>query len=142
MLGHFRLSACILVIALIVSCIGCQPNHDASSEHNLHVDHSPLPGLPVGRIAVGKQLASTKDPNIGMSCSSCHGSNGNSPLAPGYPYIGGQYDDYLAYALTQYRAKNRLHPVMNAQAARLSDQDIADLAVYFGSQPRKIRDLH
>lgn len=31
---------------------------------------------------------------------------------------------------------------MSPQAANLSDQDISDLAAYFGSRPSQLRDLH
>ena len=31
---------------------------------------------------------------------------------------------------------------LSPQAAALSDQDIADLAAYFGSRPSQLRDLH
>jgi cytochrome c553 len=74
-----------------------------------------------------------------------HGSgsaDGNQPIDPTYPKLGGQYGDYLAHALQAYRAGDRQHPLMTGQATDLSDQDIADLAAYFGSRPSQLRDLH
>ncbi|RBF83988.1 c-type cytochrome, partial [Xanthomonas oryzae] len=34
------------------------------------------------------------------------------------------------------------HPLMTAQATALSDQDIADLAAYFGTRQTQLQDLH
>jgi len=98
-------------------------------------------GLPDGRIAMGEQLAKRPGSVLPQSCIECHGADGNNPLAPIYPRIGGQYPDYLAYALLAYRGKTRTHPMMTAQASQLSDQDIADLAAYFASRPSQLRDL-
>jgi len=98
-------------------------------------------GLPVGRSAVGEQLAKRPGSVLPQSCIECHGTDGNHPLAPIYPRIGGQYPDYLAHALLAYRGHVRTHPMMTAQASKLSDQDIADLAAYFGSRPGQLRDL-
>ena len=56
--------------------------------------------------------------------------------------LGGQYGDYLAHALQAYRSGDRQHALMTPQAAALSDQDISDLAAYFGSRPSQLRDLH
>ena len=73
-----------------------------------------------------------------QSCIDCHGADGNAPIDPTYPKLGGQYGDYLAHALQAYRAGDRQHALMTPQAKDLSDQDIADLAAYFGSRPRPV----
>ena len=77
-----------------------------------------------------------------QSCIDCHGADGNKPIDPTYPKLGGQYGDYLAHSLQAYRAGDRQHALMTPQATDLSDQDIADLAAYFGSRPTQLRDLH
>ena len=99
-------------------------------------------GLPPGRIHIGEQLAKAKGKATGQSCIDCHGADGNKPIDPTYPKLGGQYGDYLAHALQAYRAGDRQHALMTPQATDLSDQDIADLAAYFGSRPTQLRDLH
>jgi len=99
-------------------------------------------GLPAGRIAAGEARAKVKGKATGQSCIDCHGADGNQPIDPTYPKLGGQYGDYLAHALQAYRAGDRQHPLMTGQATDLSDQDIADLAAYFGSRPSQLRDLH
>ncbi len=99
-------------------------------------------GLPSGRIAVGEKLANAKGKATGQSCIDCHGADGNAPIDPSYPKLGGQYADYLAHALQGYRAGDRQHALMTVQAGGLSDQDIADLSAYFGSRESQLRDLH
>jgi cytochrome c553 len=98
--------------------------------------------LPQGRIAEGESRASTKGAATGQSCVDCHGADGNTPLDPTYPRIGGQYRDYLAHALQAYRSGDREHALMSSQAADLDDQQIADLAAWFSSRPTQLRDLH
>ena len=113
------------------------PGH-ASGEHG----SSSSAGLPAGRVAAGEQLAAAKGKATGQSCIDCHGADGNNPIDPTYPKLGGQYGDYLAHALQAYRASTRDHMLMTPQAQSLSDQDIADLAAYFGARPSQLRDLH
>ena len=98
-------------------------------------------GLPNGRVDAGDLQANVKGEATGQSCVDCHGADGNQPLDPTYPMIGGQYADYLAHALQQYRSGDRDHSLMSNQAQGLSDQQIADLAEYFASQTPRIRDL-
>ena len=66
-------------------------------------------------------------------CIACHGATGES-IIPGTPHLGGQYQDYLAKALEDYRSGARQNPVMNGMAAALSDEDIAILASYYANQ--------
>ena len=68
-----------------------------------------------------------------QSCSACHGENGGKPILD-YPILAGQYPDYLAQALRDYRAGRRKNPVMSALAVGLSDSEIEQLATFFGSQ--------
>jgi len=98
-------------------------------------------GLPKGRIDAGELQAQVKGEATGQSCIDCHGPDGNQPLDPTYPKLGGQYEDYLGQALQQYRSGARDHSLMSNQAQGLSDQQIADLAAFFASQPSELRDL-
>jgi cytochrome c553 len=72
---------------------------------------------------------------LAVTCAGCHGIRGSRNAYPSYhvPKLGGQQADYLEIALQGYRRGTRDHPTMQAQAASLSDQDIADLAAYFAS---------
>jgi cytochrome c553 len=72
---------------------------------------------------------------IAQTCTGCHGIPGYFNATPAYhvPKLGGQNADYIEVALQGYRRGTRSHDTMQAQAASLSDQDIADVAAYFES---------
>ena len=137
-----------LAIALFAACAlaACSQSGTPAATNPGHAsgEHGPSSsaGLPQGRIAAGEQLATAKGKATGQSCIDCHGADGNAPIDATYPRLGGQYADYLAHALQAYRGGDREHMLMSPQAANLSDQDIADLAAYFGSRPSPRRDLH
>ena len=63
-------------------------------------------------------------------CAACHGATGNS-VNPEWPNLAGQHRQYIALQLAAFKAAVRLNPVMMGQAAALSEQDMADLAVHF-----------
>lgn len=71
---------------------------------------------------------------IGM-CIGCHSIEGyraSYPSVYSVPKINGQTQRYIELALTAYRNGDRNHPTMRAIAGSLTDQDIADLAAYYG----------
>jgi cytochrome c553 len=71
--------------------------------------------------------------SLAFTCIGCHGVDSAVNAYPTYhvPKLGGQNGDYIEVALQGYRAGTRTHATMQAQAAGLSDQDIADIAAYF-----------
>ncbi|GAA3583097.1 MULTISPECIES: c-type cytochrome [Marinobacter] len=89
-----------------------------------------VPGLATaGDAAAGQAKAAV--------CAACHGQNGVAQI-PMYPNLAGQNEAYLVSSLKAYRSKERnggQAAVMQAQAAALSDEDIANLAAYFASLP-------
>ena len=70
-------------------------------------------------------------------CQACHGTDGNSATAD-FPKIGGQYPDYLAKALRDYKSGQRKNPIMAGFAKPLTTQDIDNLAAYYASQPAAV----
>ena len=66
-------------------------------------------------------------------CQGCHGEYGNS-TEPLIPSLAGQYANYISKQIHNYQAGTRSHQIMNAMAATVSDQDLADIAAYFASQ--------
>lgn len=78
-----------------------------------------------GDAASGKVLAYT--------CQGCHGVPSYKNAAPVYsvPKLGGQQSAYLVLALTGYAKGERAHGTMHAQAASMSEQDLADIAAFF-----------
>ncbi len=73
--------------------------------------------------------------SLTYTCLGCHGIEGYRNAYPSFrvPKLGGQKTAYLEIALRGYRDGMRKHPTMSAQAASLTDQDIADTANYLAS---------
>lgn len=74
-------------------------------------------------------------------CAACHGEDGNS-ATPDYPRLGGQYPDYLAKALKDYKSGQRRNAIMAGFAQALSKQDIENLAAYYSAQPAVVSWKH
>ena len=95
----------------------------------------------------GKPLVSSGKPQgtlpqAAQLCVSCHGQDGVA-VAPIYPSLAGQHEDYIVRALNEYKHGGRKNPVMKGFAANLKDEDIAAIAAYFsrltpslGTEPR------
>jgi len=67
-------------------------------------------------------------------CAACHNLDG-VPTIPDYPKLAGQYPDYLAKALRDYKSGARKNPIMAGFAQPLTTADIENLAAYFAAQP-------
>jgi len=74
---------------------------------------------------------------LSYTCLGCHGIDGYRNAYPDYsvPKLEGQNPEYLSSALHDYRKGDRSHLTMHSQASELSDQDIADIAVFFAGKP-------
>ncbi len=73
-------------------------------------------------------------------CIGCHGIPLYQTVYPEVyhvPKIAGQSPEYIVKALQAYRAGERSHPSMQGIAKSLSDQDMADLAAYYGGTPKQ-----
>jgi cytochrome c553 len=68
-------------------------------------------------------------------CQGCHGEEGIS-LEGLIPKLAGQYGKYIAKELRNYQSGTRSHQIMNAMAATISDEDLADIAAYFASRTK------
>ncbi|NKI35522.1 cytochrome c [Wenzhouxiangella sp. XN79A] len=88
-----------------------------------------LLGAPITAAAEGDEA---RGRILAYTCSGCHGIPFYNNTYPTYtvPRLGGQNEGYIVSALKAYRAGQRKHPSMQAQANTLSDQDIADIAAY------------
>jgi len=80
-------------------------------------------------LAKGKELAG--------SCVGCHGEQGLSQVAT-FPSLAGQLATYTYKQLRDYADGKRSNALMNSVAQGLSEQDAADLAVWFASLPRAL----
>jgi len=99
--------------------------------------------LPAAVLALAAPLALAQqkgDPDAAhrnkiAMCIGCHGIPGYKTAFPSVyhvPKIAGQQPGYIVNALKAYKAGERSHPSMRGIAASLSDQDMADLAAYYG----------
>lgn len=66
---------------------------------------------------------------LSNECTTCHQRDGDDA---GIPSITQWPDEDFVIAMHAYKRKIRPHPVMQMMAGRLSDEEIAALAVYFG----------
>jgi cytochrome c553 len=114
----------------------------AHMETTMRILQSLVAAAALTLVHAGAQAAGDIDAGKAKSatCAACHGADGNgvdgdSP-SPGFPIpvLAGQYQDYLARALEDYKSGKRKHPIMAGFAAALSAQDREDLAAYFASQ--------
>lgn len=89
--------------------------------------------------ALAQQPAPVGDPvaahkKIAM-CEGCHGIPGYRTAYPevySVPKLGGQQPAYVLRALQAYKSGERSHPSMRGIASGLSEQDMADVAAYYG----------
>jgi len=116
------------LFALAVACVTGSVNAQA-----------PAASAPASA-AAAKSAAAPADPKSleakTAMCMGCHGIlryQTNFPEVYKVPMIFGQSAKYIASALNAYKKGDRKHPTMRSIATSLSDQDIQDMANYFGS---------
>ncbi len=107
----------------------------------MHSQASTLSDQDIADIAAyfaGKPLVSEgkpagTPPQAATLCVSCHGQDGVA-IAPAYPSLAGQHQDYLERAIDEYRKGGRKNPIMKGFAATLKDEDIQVIAQYFSKE--------
>jgi len=65
-------------------------------------------------------------------CQTCHGMDGIATNAT-VPNISGQQNDYTKIQLEAYRSGERKHAQMTIVSQSLSDEDIENLAAWYGA---------
>lgn len=68
-------------------------------------------------------------------CMACHGSDGNLSQLPDVPKIGGQNEKYMLKQMLDIKSGVRAAPLMTGMLNTLNEQDLADVAAYYASQP-------
>ena len=86
-----------------------------------------VPTAHAADIAAGKARAEAV-------CAACHGANGVS-VSDTIPNLAAQRPRYLEAQLKALKEGTRKNPVMNAIAAQLSAEDIANVAAHFAALP-------
>lgn len=82
----------------------------------------------------GKLLAANGKPGAGVqACVACHGPAGITPTGGIFPNLAGLSSEYLAKQLADFRAGTRIQPLMNTVARALTEQEIGQVAAYYGT---------
>ena len=105
----------------------------------------PLAALVAAGLAASAPIALAQQPALAgdakaahkkiAMCEGCHGIAGYRTAYPEVypvPKLGGQQPVYLLKALQAYKSGRRSHPSMRGIASGLSEQEMADLAAYYG----------
>jgi len=113
-----------------LTCVQCHQN----LMHNLSVP-APWTGKPTkaeqGNLEAGREKAE--------DCAGCHGETGNSEDGEGaFPAIAGFNANYTYLQLLAFRDGIRENEMMKEIVDELTEEDMADLAAYFGAQERAI----
>lgn len=90
-----------------------------------------------------KQGNPEKGKTLSETCKACHGQQGEGMAAevvdgetiPAIPALAGQLANYTYKQLRDYFNDDRRHDAMTSVAKGLSEQDAADLAVWYASLP-------
>jgi cytochrome c553/nitrate/TMAO reductase-like tetraheme cytochrome c subunit len=107
-----------------LTCIQCHQNLTHNLSFPVAWRGKPNGAVP-GNFEAGKKKSAT--------CVGCHGSDGNSAQST-FPHIAGLNANYLLLQLQAFRTGRRKNDIMQGIVVALSEQDIADLAVYFSKQ--------
>ncbi|WP_019625159.1 c-type cytochrome [Thioalkalivibrio sp. ALJT] len=114
------------VVAYMLDQAGVEHDHEGSANGNgeaAEEEGTAAIALDAGDVARGQSGYGT--------CIACHGAQGQG--TPVFPALTGRDAEYIADKLVRYRAGETVGDqtaLMAPNAANLSDQDIADLAVY------------
>lgn len=108
-----------------------------------------IAGLPAAAWAQGISNAdpAKAQPIANRVCAACHAADGNS-MQPANPVLAGQHADYTLKQLANFKPQGgksaeRSNAVMAGMVASLSEEDMRNLAAYYGIQqpkPRAARD--
>lgn len=82
-----------------------------------------------GDVEAGKSKAA--------ACGACHGADGNSTI-PANPKLAGQNASYLLSQLEYFKSGERENAIMKGMTAGLSEQDMADISVFYSEQKVKV----
>lgn len=70
------------------------------------------------------------------TCMACHTADG-SRGAPANPILQGQFPEYLAKQLHEFKSGKRKNAIMQGMAAPLSEDDIRNVAAFYASKQAK-----
>lgn len=89
---------------------------------------------PAVALAEGNADAGKNKTSMCVGCHEIPNYKASFPAVYRVPMLYGQTAKYIENSLQAYRKGERSHPTMRGIAGSLSDQDIADLAAYYGTK--------
>ena len=114
--------------------LSAQDMHDIGA---YFASKSSLPGVADAKLVQrGQALYRGGDAKLGVpACMACHGPDGRGMAGTGFPQLGGQWTDYVAAKLHDWKngttwGDDANAKIMPAIAGKLSDADINALASY------------
>ncbi|EGG94966.1 Cytochrome c4 [gamma proteobacterium IMCC1989] len=92
-------------------------------------------GIEVDALALGERVYRAGNSEVGVpSCMGCHSPRGLGNAPAGYPRLSGQYAEYIALQLRNFRAGERTNDgdskIMRSVAEHMSDAEIDAVANY------------
>lgn len=90
-------------------------------------------GLSMLAMTLMAQGDSARGETLTMMCVACHGEDGNS-FAGSFPNIAGQNEIYLLKQMREMQSGERPALLMTGMLMGMSDQDLEDLAAYYGDK--------
>jgi cytochrome c553 len=94
---------------------------------------APLSATAAGETKAGPDLAKGRT-IANQVCVACHTVDGSRGL-PANPILAGQHPEYLAKQLREFKAGKRVNAIMQGMVAALSDEDMVNVAAFYGSLP-------
>jgi cytochrome c553 len=91
----------------------------------------PAPPAPPGGLGEVDPVQAGRE--LATGCAACHGEFGISKT-PGIPSLVGQEPKYLVSAMSQYKDGERKNEMMKAAVAALSDDNMANVALFYALQ--------
>lgn len=114
--------------------LSAQDMHDLGA---FYATKAPSPGVAdEALLERGQALYRGGDAKLGVpACMACHGPDGAGMAGAGYPHLGGQWTDYVATKLSEWKNGTTWGSDLNARimpeiAQKLGDADIAAVASY------------
>ena len=95
-----------------------------------------LSGLLFSGAALAQDKKGPDFQNFHAQCIGCHGLPGYRTAYPHVyhvPRIAGQQPGYIIAALKEYKSGQRWHPSMRGIAASLTEEQMKELAEYYGA---------
>lgn len=94
-----------------------------------------LPALAAGAGAATAKPDLAKGQAAAAVCMACHTADGTRGL-PANPIIAGQFPEYIAKQLHDFKSGKRQNAIMQGMAAPLSEEDILNISAFYGSKTK------